>query len=106
MSATTQLIVLNSAVGSKAANFRIILAVAALGVLVGCTFSTGNDGGCPEGVFSTRNISISQNIILLFLAVMITDVILLDAFNSFGNAYVDDSFVRFRNSSEQRLRSR
>ena len=74
---------LNSAVGSKAASFKIILAVAALGVLVGCTFSTGMMEVARKGIFNPEYFYFSE-IILLFLAVMITDVILLDAFNSFG----------------------
>jgi phosphate/sulfate permease len=74
---------LNSAVGSKAASFRLILIVAALGVLVGCTFSTGMMEVARKGIFHPEYFYFSE-IILLFLAVMITDVILLDAFNSFG----------------------
>ena len=74
---------LNSAVGSKAASFKMILAVAALGVLVGCTFSTGMMEVARKGIFHPEYFYFSE-IILLFLAVMITDVILLDAFNSFG----------------------
>ncbi|NNF00553.1 MAG: inorganic phosphate transporter [Pyrinomonadaceae bacterium] len=74
---------LNSAVGSKAAGFKIILFVAALGVLVGCTFSTGMMEVARKGIFHPEYFFFSE-IILLFLAVMITDVILLDAFNSFG----------------------
>jgi len=74
---------LNSAVGSKAASFKMILAVAALGVLIGCTFSTGMMEVARKGIFHPEYFYFSE-IILLFLAVMITDVILLDAFNSFG----------------------
>lgn len=74
---------LNSAVGSKAASFRVILAVAALGILVGCTFSTGMMEVARKGIFNPGNFYFSE-IILLFLAVMVTDIILLDTFNSFG----------------------
>jgi len=74
---------LNSAVGSKSASFKLILAVAALGVLIGCTFSTGMMEVARKGIFHPEYFYFSE-IILLFLAVMITDVILLDAFNSFG----------------------
>lgn len=74
---------LNSAVGSKSASFRTILIVAALGVLVGCTFSTGMMEVARKGIFHPEYFYFSE-IILLFLAVMITDVILLDAFNAFG----------------------
>ena len=74
---------LSSAVGSKASSFKIIIGVAALGVLVGCTFSTGMMEVARKGIFHPEYFYFSE-IILLFLAVMITDVILLDAFNSFG----------------------
>ncbi len=74
---------LNAAVGSKSASFKVILAIAALGVLVGCTFSTGMMEVARKGIFHPEYFYFSE-IILLFLAVMITDVILLDAFNSFG----------------------
>ena len=74
---------LNSAVGSKAATFRLILGVAALGILVGCTFSSGMMEVARKGIFHPEHFYFSE-IILLFLAVMVTDVILLDAFNTFG----------------------
>ena len=74
---------LNSAVGSKSASFKVILTIAALGVLVGCTFSTGMMEVARKGIFHPEYFYFSE-IILLFLAVMITDVILLDAFNSVG----------------------
>ncbi len=74
---------LNSAVGSKAAGFKMILAVAALGVLIGCTFSTGMMEVARKGIFNPEYFYFSE-IIMLFLAVMVTDIILLDAFNSFG----------------------
>ena len=74
---------LNSAVGSKAASFKIILAVAALGILIGCTFSGGMMEVARKGIFHPEYFYFSE-IILLFLAVMVTDIILLDTFNSFG----------------------
>ncbi len=74
---------LNSAVGSKAATFKIILGVAALGVLIGCTFSSGMMEVARKGIFHPGNFYF-QEIILIFLAVMVTDVILLDAFNTLG----------------------
>ncbi len=45
---------LNSAIGSKVAPLKAILAIAGLGVLVGATFSGWNDGGCPVGNLSSR----------------------------------------------------
>lgn len=74
---------LNSAVGSKAAHFKLILGVAALGVVVGCTFSSGMMEVARKGIFHPEHFYFSE-LILLFLAVMVTDVILLDAFNTFG----------------------
>jgi hypothetical protein len=74
---------LNSAVGSKAATFRTILIVAALGIIIGCTFSSGMMEVARKGIFHPEHFYFSE-IIILFLAVMVTDVILLDAFNTFG----------------------
>lgn len=74
---------LNSAVGSKATTFKVIMAVAALGVLVGATFSSGMMEVARKGIFHPEYFYFSE-IILLFLAVMVTDVILLDTFNTYG----------------------
>ncbi len=74
---------LNSAVGARAATFRIIMVVAALGVLVGATFSSGMMEVARKGIFNPQYFYFSE-IIIIFLAVMITDVILLDVFNTYG----------------------
>ncbi|MBT8221141.1 MAG: inorganic phosphate transporter [Bacteroidia bacterium] len=74
---------LNSAVGSKVSTWRTILIVAALGVIVGCTFSSGMMEVARKGIFHPEYFYFSE-IILLFLAVMVTDIILLDTFNTFG----------------------
>jgi phosphate/sulfate permease len=74
---------LNSAVGAKTASFRIIMSVAAAGVLVGATFSSGMMEVARKGIFHPEYFYFSE-IIIIFLAVMVTDVILLDAFNTFG----------------------
>ena len=74
---------LNSAIGAKAAPFKIIMIVAALGVLVGATFSGGLMEVARKGIFHPGQFYFSE-IMIIFLAVMITDVILLDAFNTFG----------------------
>ena len=74
---------LNAAVGSKAASFKAIMFVAALGVLVGATFSSGMMEVARKGIFHPEFFFFSE-IMILFLAVMVTDVILLDTFNSFG----------------------
>ncbi|MCB0563458.1 MAG: inorganic phosphate transporter, partial [Phaeodactylibacter sp.] len=72
---------LNSAIGAKAGSLKTILVVAALGVLVGATFSGGMMEVARKGIFNPQYFYFSE-IIILFLAVMITDVILLDAFNT------------------------
>jgi len=74
---------LNSAVGAKAAPFKWVMFVAALGVLVGATFSGGMMEIARSGIFHPDKFYFSD-IMLIFLAVMITDVILLDTFNSLG----------------------
>jgi phosphate/sulfate permease len=74
---------LNSALGSKAASFRTIMIVASLGVLAGATFSSGMMEVARKGIFHPEYFYFSE-IIILFLAVMVTDVILLDTFNTFG----------------------
>ncbi|MEZ5069910.1 MAG: inorganic phosphate transporter [Bacteroidales bacterium] len=74
---------LNSAVGSKTAPLKIILLVAAIGVLAGTVFSGGMMEIARSGVFYPEKFTFSD-MMLIFLAVMITDVILLDAFNSIG----------------------
>lgn len=74
---------LNSAVGSKAAPFRMIMLIAALGVLVGATFSSGMMEVAKKGLFHPESFTFHQ-MMIIFLAVMITDVLLLDLFNTFG----------------------
>ena len=74
---------LNSAIGSKVAPIKIILSVAALGVLTGATFSSGMMEIARSGVFYPQNFYFNE-IIIIFLAVMIADVVLLDTFNTFG----------------------
>jgi phosphate/sulfate permease len=74
---------LNSAVGSKAAPLKIVLLVAALGVLVGTVFSGGMMEIARSGIFYPDKFTFTD-IMLIFLAVMITDVVLLDTFNSIG----------------------
>lgn len=74
---------LNSAIGSKVAPFNIIILIAAAGVLVGATFSSGMMEVARSGIFHPDMFYFNE-IMLIFLAVMITDVILLDMFNTFG----------------------
>jgi phosphate/sulfate permease len=74
---------LNSAIGSKAAPKWLIFLMASLGVLVGATFSNGMMEVARKGIFHPDMFFFSE-IMIIFLAVMITDVILLDMFNTFG----------------------
>lgn len=74
---------LNSAIGSKAAPKWAIFLMASLGVLVGATFSNGMMEVARKGIFHPDQFYFAE-IMTIFLAVMITDVILLDMFNTFG----------------------
>ena len=74
---------LNSAIGAKAAPFKIIMLIAALGVVAGASFSSGLMEVARKGIFNPEMFFFSE-IMIIFLAVMITDVILLDAYNTFG----------------------
>ena len=74
---------LNSAVGSKALSFKTTMIVASLGVLVGALFSSGMMEIARSGIFVPSMFSFND-VMIIFLAVMITDIILLDVFNSLG----------------------
>ncbi|MDF1571648.1 MAG: inorganic phosphate transporter [Bacteroidales bacterium] len=74
---------LNSAIGSKAAPFMVILSIAAAGVLVGAVFSNGMMEVARKGIFHPDMFSFSE-IMVVFLAVMMTDILLLDFFNTVG----------------------
>jgi phosphate/sulfate permease len=74
---------LNSAIGSKVTSYRNILIVASIGVFVGATFSSGLMEVARKGIFNPDSFVFSE-VIVIFLAVMITDIMLLDLFNTFG----------------------
>jgi len=74
---------LNSAIGSKAAPFKIILGIAAAGVLVGAVFSNGMMEVARKGIFNPEFFGFNE-IMIIFLAVMLTDILLLDFFNTIG----------------------
>ncbi|MBE0677095.1 MAG: inorganic phosphate transporter, partial [Bacteroidales bacterium] len=74
---------LNSAFGSKVAPVRTILIIASLGVLVGATFSSGMMEIARKGIFNPAMFSFSD-VMIIFVAVMVTDIILLDIFNTLG----------------------
>ncbi len=74
---------LNSAIGSKAVSMRTIMIVASLGVAVGAIFSSGLMEVARKGIFMPGEFYFEE-IMIIFMAVMITDVLLLDFFNSLG----------------------
>lgn len=74
---------LNSAIGSKAAPFIIIMIIAAAGIVFGATFSSGMMEVARKGIFHPDQFFFNE-IMIIFLAVMMTDIILLDFFNTFA----------------------
>jgi phosphate/sulfate permease len=74
---------LNSAIGSKAIDFKTTMIVASIGVFVGSLFSSGMMEIARDGIFNPSMFSF-DDVMIIFLAVMLTDVLLLDVFNSFG----------------------
>ena len=74
---------LNSAIGSKAISFRTIMIVASVGVAVGAIFSSGMMEVARKGFFNPGEFMFNE-IMIIFMAVMITDILLLDFFNSLG----------------------
>lgn len=74
---------LNSAIGSKAAPFKRIIIVASAGVFIGAAMSNGMMEIARHGIFRPEYFSF-YDLICIFMAVMVTDIILLDIFNSLG----------------------
>lgn len=74
---------LNSAIGSKAAPYRVIIITAIVGILLGSVFSSGIMEIARKGIFYPQYFTFDI-ILIVFLAVMLTDIILLDIFNSLG----------------------
>ena len=74
---------LNSAIGSKAIPFKGIMIIASLGILFGSIFSSGMMEIARSGIYVPAKFSFAD-VMSIFLAVMITDIILLDVFNYFG----------------------
>lgn len=74
---------LNSAIGAKAASFRTILIIAAIGIFCGATMSNGMMEIARHGIFRPEAFYFNE-LICIFLAVMVTDVVLLDVFNTMG----------------------
>ena len=74
---------LNSAIGSKAISMRMIMTVASLGIFVGAVYSSGLMEVARKGIFIPAMFSFNE-IMYIFMAVMITDILLLDFFNTLG----------------------
>ena len=74
---------LNSAIGSKVVSMRTIMIVASLGIAVGAVFSSGMMEVARKGIFNPGEFYFDE-IMIIFMAVMITDVLLLDFFNTLG----------------------
>ena len=74
---------LNSAIGSKAISFRNIMIFASLGIALGALFSSGMMEVARKGIFNPGAFNFEE-IIYIFMAVMMTDILLLDFFNTLG----------------------
>lgn len=74
---------LNSAIGSKAIKVRNIMIIASIGVFVGAITSSGMMEVARKGIFNP-SMFMFQDIMFIFMAVMITDILLLDIFNTLG----------------------
>lgn len=74
---------LNSAIGSKAISLRTIMIVASLGIFIGAVFSSGMMEVARKGIFNPGEFYFDE-IMVIFMAVIITDILLLDFFNTLG----------------------
>ena len=74
---------LNSAIGSKAISFKTIMIVASVGIFLGAVFSSGMMEVARKGIFMPGQFYFDE-IMIIFMAVMITDILLLDFFNTLG----------------------
>jgi len=74
---------LSSAIGSKAVSFKKIMIIASFGIALGAIFSSGMMEVARKGIFNPE-LYYFDEIMIIFLAVMITDILLLDFFNTLG----------------------
>lgn len=74
---------LNSSIGSRVAPRATIMVIASLGIMAGVTFSSGMMEVARKGIFHPEFFTMPE-LLTIFLAVMITDIILLDLFNTYG----------------------
>mgnify|MGYP000150319231 CR=1 FL=1 len=88
---------LNSAIGSKAISLRTIMIVASLGIAFGALSSSGMMEVARKGIFVPAQFEFGE-IMLIFMAVMITDILLLDFFNTLGLPTSTTVSIVFKNS--------
>ncbi len=74
---------MTAGIGSKAGSFKLVMAVAAVGIFCGASLSNGMIDVARHGIFNPVNFSF-YDVMVIFLAVMVTDILLLDLFNSLG----------------------
>lgn len=74
---------LNSSVGSRVAPRYVIMTISSLGIMAGVTFSSGMMEVARKGIFNPQYFTMPE-LMTVFLAVMLTDIILLDLYNTFG----------------------
>lgn len=74
---------LNSAIGAKVAKFRTVMIIASAGVAIGAVMSSGMMDVARHGIMQPANFTF-YDVMTIFLAVMVTDVIVLDMFNTLG----------------------
>ncbi|MDY3848939.1 MAG: inorganic phosphate transporter [Prevotella sp.] len=74
---------INSAIGAKAASFKVVITIAAIGVFIGASMSNGMMDVARHGIFTPQYYTFYE-VMCIFLAVMVTDVVLLDVFNTLG----------------------
>lgn len=79
---------MNSAIGSRAASFRQVLVVASAGVFIGAAMTGGMMDIARHGIFRPEHFSFYE-LTCIFMAVMVTDIILLDIFQLAGHANLD-----------------
>ena len=74
---------LNSAIGAKAASFKTIIFIAGIGVFIGAALSNGMMDIARHGIYQPQHFYFAE-VMTILLAVMLTDVVLLDVFNTMG----------------------
>ena len=74
---------LNSAIGSKVLSFRTIMIVSSIGIFIGAVYSSGMMEVARKGIFNPGEFYFDE-IMMIFMAVIMTDILLLDFFNTLG----------------------